>query len=543
MPNAVKEGSGHHARRLDRSELAFKKVTPIDTNRYGDSGGPLYTILMRERTGRSIGLSKSRVMAGLQCPKRIYLQLNSPELALPISAVEQARFDEGSEVGRRARERFPGGVLIDTDPAATSRALSQTQEAMVAGALALFEPAFAHEGVLVRVDILVREELHAPWSVIEVKSSTSVKEEHLDDVAIQAWVLRGSGEQVGRCSVMFINNSCVFPDLENLFFIKDVTREIKDRESSIPRKISELKKVLLKPEVPPVDIGPHCNAPYVCPFTGYCWEERGVVSPNIFELPGIGKRAWEFYQHGIISLTDGRIGGLNGKQARALEVARSNLMWIDRMGILNGVKDWKWPLHCLDFETFGPAIPRYPGVRSYQQVPFQFSCHVQDKPGAEPRHFEYLHENSGDPRPAVAKALCAAIGPTGSIVAYNKSVESRIIAHLAEVCPAQARDLERMAGRFVDPLPIIRGSVYAPGFRGSYSIKDVAPALLGRSFAYEGMDVGGGQEAQMAFDRLISGALSMEERQSLRNAMLAYCRQDTLAMLRIVDWLFEQISE
>ncbi len=447
-------------------------------------------------------------MAGLQCPKRLYLQINSPELAESISVTQQAHFDEGSEVGRLARERFPGGVLIEADHTATAKALSQTREAIASGAKTVFEPAFTHDGVLVRVDILTRESQRAPWDIIEVKSSTSIKEEHLDDVAIQAWLLRASGEKVRRCSVMFINNQCVFPDLHDLFTMEDVTQEIEARQAGIPKKVTDFQKMLLKGKTPSLDIGPHCSDPYECPFTDHCWEARGVVSPSIFELPGIGVKAWEFYEKGIVSLTDPRLKGLKGKQARAIEVVRSNIMWIDRMAIKNGVKDWKWPLHFLDFETFGPAIPRYDGVRPYQQVLFQFSCHIQDKPGSEPRHGEYLHESASDPRPAVAEALCAAIGDKGSIVAYNMSVEARAISHLAATCRAFARDLKKMDGRFVDPLPIIRGSVYAPAFRGSFSIKSVAPALLGEEFAYDELDVGGGQEAQTAFDRLISGGLS-----------------------------------
>lgn len=396
---------------------------------------------------------------------------------------------------------------------------------------------------LAAVVMIEKESASAPWNIIEVKSSTSVKDEHVSDVAIQAWVLRACGEKLRRCSVMFINNQCAFPKLDDLFSTEEVTKEVEAAIPSVPKLIAKLQALLKKPKAPTHDIGPHCSDPYECPYAEHCWDERGVVSPSIFELPGIGKKAWDYYEKGIISLTDKRLSGLKGKQARALDVVRTKAMWIDRPAIMNGIKDWKWPLYFLDFETIGSAIPRYAGIRPYQQIPFQFSCHVQDAPGGEVQHIEYLHDQPTDPRPAVAAALVQAIGPKGSIAAYNMSVEARAVEHLASVCPKQAAALKKMGDRFVDPLPVVRGSVYAPEFRGSFSIKAVAPALLGDEFAYGGLDVGEGQEAQVAFDQLISALTPSAEKEKLRTAMLAYCCQDTLAMIKLVEWLYQQVSE
>jgi len=450
---------------------------------------------------------------------------------------------EGNQVGELARQRYSDGVLVEADFKNSGEALEQTRKFIESGELTLFEPAFIYEGVLVRVDILTRLSLSEPWEIVEVKSSTQVKDDHLTDVAIQTWVLRSSGEKVQRCSVMVINNQCVFPDLVNFFNLENVTDEVEERVSQIPKIVKNLKSVLSEFKSPKADIGPHCGKPYECQFKDHCWEAAGIASPSIFELPGVGKKAWEFYERGIKSLTDLNLEGLTGKAARAIDVVRSNVMWIDRNAIMNGIKDWEWPLYFLDFETFGPAVPRYEGVRPYQQVPFQFSCHIQESPGTELRHVEYLHDDATDPRWGVAKALSQTIGLTGNIVAYNKSVESRVVSYLAEECPEFAEKLKLMSGRFVDPLPIIRNAVYAPEFRGSFSIKNVAPALLGEKYSYNGLDVGGGQEAQNAFDRLISPDTSVDEKEKLKASMLAYCGQDTLAMAELVKWLQRQVSE
>ncbi len=489
------------------------------------------------------GLSKSRVIEGLQCSKRLYLRTFSPELADPVTPTQQARFDEGTYVGVLARERFEGGVLVAEDHLQSAQALQRTQDLISQGVNTLYEAAFKHEGVLVRVDILTRDSSEQPWQLVEVKSSTSVKDTHLSDVAVQRWVMRGAGQEVGPCFVMFINNQCVFPDLSNLFSREEVTSEVDQIDSRVPEIVRSLQLTLESQSPPERDIGPHCDDPYECPFKTHCWEGAGVRSPSIFDLPAMGREVWEYYNRGIHSLSDPKLKGLKEKPARAVEAWRTGATWIDRKQIAERMESWKWPLHFLDFETFGPAVPRYPGTRPYQGVPFQFSCHVQTQPGGELVHYEFLYDGIDDPRPWVAQALIAAVGPKGSIVAYNKGVEEGAVEQLAQASPVHAQALARFAGRFVDPWPILKNAVYAPAFRNSYSIKAVAPALLGKDYSYGDLQVGGGQEAQNAYARLISGALSASEKSELRSSMLAYCAQDTRALAGVSEWLLKQIVD
>lgn len=244
--------------------------------------------------------------------------------------------------------------------------------------------------------------------------------------------------------------------------------------------------------------------------------------------------------------------GFSGTKARAIKVARSGERFIDPRAITNGVKNWKWPLYFLDFETIGPAVPRYEGTHPFQQIPFQFSCHVQEdregnqgaapgnKAGAKLRHAEYLHMNQFDPRAAVAQNLVMAVGTVGSVVAYNMKTERGCIEHLADACPKLETELRAIIPRLVDLLPIIRNGVYDIGFRGSFSIKSVAPALLGRELSYDNLDIGQGREAQLAFGEMISEETSAERREEIRIAMLKYCQRDTLAMAKLVEWLMMQ---
>ena len=134
------------------------------------------------------------------------------------------------------------------------------------------------------------------------------------------------------------------------------------------------------------------------------------------------------------------------------------------------------PFSYLDFETIAYAIPKYNGTRPYQQLPFQFSCHVQARPNGIPDHLEYLHDSETDPREAIAKALVSMVPKTGSVIAYNMAFERQVLLALAKQFPKYRGALEGIAQCLVDPLPVIRAHVYYPAFCGSFSIKAVAPA-------------------------------------------------------------------
>ncbi|MBI3555600.1 MAG: DUF2779 domain-containing protein, partial [Deltaproteobacteria bacterium] len=152
----------------------------------------------------------------------------------------------------------------------------------------------------------------------------------------------------------------------------------------------------------------------------------------------------------------------------------------------------------------------------------------------------YLHGDAGDPRAPLAAALVKAIGSKGSVVAYNQGFEARVLNELSELFPEHAKKLSTVVDRLVDPLPIFRSFVYDAEFMGSFSIKSVAPALLGAKAGYEGLVVGDGQAAQIAFSEMVFGsdAVSGARRAGLRAALLDYCRKDTEEMAGLVAWLF-----
>jgi hypothetical protein len=335
---------------------------------------------------------------------------------------------------------------------------------------------------------------------------------------------------------MHLNRDCRYPDLDNLFIKADVTAEMREHYPSVSTEVKSILDAICKASVPEVDIGPHCLEPTECQFVSHCWKHIPEVS--VFNLPGIKQRKWELYHAGIVKLDDPNLNELTELQQRVVQAFKTGERFVDSRLMKKMMETWQYPFVYLDFETINPAIPRYFGTRPYQQVPFQFSVHIQTDADAEVEHIEYLHLDASDPRPALIEALLDACGTTGSIIAYFGKFETDRIKELAEFSPAHHDALLALTERIVDPLPIFREAVYDNAFAGSFSLKKVAPALLGDEESYEGMEVANGGDAQRAFEEIISPAADPERVKMLETALREYCKKDTKVMVDLVKWMF-----
>lgn len=484
-------------------------------------------------------LSKTRLMRGYQCLKSIYLTIHNKEFEPPVTPDLQAIFDQGNIVGAEARKKYPMGVMVENPAWDFYGALRKTRDLLEKETEVIFEPAFEYKGCFARADIIIYSRETKRWSVFEVKSTTKVKDEHLDDVGLQAWIMANAGLPIEKVCIMHLNSECRFPNLKNLFIEVDVTEELRKRHQFIPLKLTEIFKTVRSDSAPNVDIGPHCSSPNECPFTSHCWGEKNIPQISIFNLPGIKSMKWDLYAEGILELDDPRLKDLTPAQQRAVDVFKSKKRYIDSAGIKKAMSSWKFPMVFLDFETINPAIPRYEKTGPYQQVPFQFSAHIWSAPDEELIHREYLHTDESDPRPKLIPLLLEACKDNGSIVAYYSTFEKQRIAELAEYSGQYMADLEALLDRFVDPLPIFREFVYDNDFDGSFSLKTVAPAILGQAQSYEGMLVDNGSAAQRAFEEIIDPKTDPGRRAELIVASLEYCKKDTLVMVELVRWLMD----
>lgn len=491
----------------------------------------------------SMTLSKTKYCAGVQCLKRLYLLVHSPELAPEPDAAAEAIIRQGHEVGMLARKLFPGGVEVCER--GLNQAIRTTRELVADPAVqAIFEGVFEHEGVLVRVDILQRRR-DKRWRLIEVKSTSDLKDQHLEDVAIQHRVVSRSGLDVAAAFLAHVNRGYVFDggdiDVRQFFKIRNLTRRVERLQPKLTFQLRSEFAVLAMPNAPDIAPGRHCSNPITCEFYDHCNPPR--QNDHIGFLPRLhASAAEELEQLGVESIRDIPDDfELSEIQRRAAICVQTGEPWFDRDGLKAQLATLNYPLAYLDFETVNPAIPRFTDTHPYQQIPFQWSVHIQHLPGAEAQHCEFLAKEVSDPRREFMTALSAALPESGSIVVYNQQFESARLDELAAWLPEYAERIKNIQSRLWDLLPIVRNHVYHPAFAGSYSIKSVLPALL-PSLTYDGMAVVNGQDAGLAWESLVRGGLDRGECHRIRKALLAYCALDTLAMVKLVETLAIRIT-
>ena len=482
-----------------------------------------------------IQLSKSRYCYGIQCTKQLWWRVYEPKAPeLTPDAAQQAIFDQGSRVGEVARERCPGGVLVDADYRDADGKIEKTRRAIADGAPAVFEASFLADGVFVAVDVLERRS--GDWNLIEVKSTTKVKEPHYPDVAVQLHVLRSSGLDVKRSDLMHLNSECTFPDLTNLFARSDVTGEAEALLPGVPAEIRRLRKAVEGP-LPDVAPGPHCSDPYDCPFMARCWPV--LPEHHVTTLYRIGKRGQALLSDGYTTIhdlpVDVRLTGPTARQARSV---RSGTLVVEA-GLADALATIEAPAAFLDFETINPAIPVWNGCHPFEAIAVQMSCHVRGARGALVHH-EFLAEGPGDPRPAIAQAVVTACDGARTVVAYNASFEKGRLLHLAENVPTLRKALLDVADRLVDLLPIVRDNVYHPDFGGSFSLKSVAPALV-PGLGYQDLDIGEGSAASSVLEALLlrEDTIPAGDRAKLRRQLMDYCERDTLSTVKVYERLLE----
>ncbi|MDK2847555.1 MAG: hypothetical protein PWP34_908 [Desulfuromonadales bacterium] len=481
------------------------------------------------------GLSKSLILKGLQCRKALWLTKHPPDFPLPERPDLQARFDLGTEVGILAQQLFPGGTEVVYEGLSFSDQIDRTRDLIAGGAQVIYEASFSFSGIFVKVDILVRD--GDAWQIHEVKMGTSVKEVNLDDVAVQYYVLNGCGLPVYQSFLVHIDNTYVRQgpiEVDRLFVGEDVTSEIVERQQRMPLIVEALRATLREGTEPAIDIGPYCTDPYECDFIPYCW--RHIPENSVFDIRGVGVDRFGLYQRGIVRLADVPLDELKSAQRQQVKATLNRQDAIDPQQVKAFLDTLWYPICHLDFETFNTPIPKFDGTRPYQQVPFQFSIHAQESPGAELQHFEYLAPPQGDPRRELIEKLLEIIPADACVLAYNQAFEKGILRELAALFPDLADAIETRLTNVRDLMvPFRRRDVYRWQMRGSYSIKEVLPAMV-PELSYEGLAIANGMAAMQAYQEMcaLEDPVALAE---LRAALLEYCRLDTLAMVRILEKL------
>jgi hypothetical protein len=483
-------------------------------------------------------LSKSRFLAGLQCDLRLYLQCYEREHATAPDAAQQGRFDAGSRVGIIAHRLRPDGILIDEPFYRHDAAVARTKRLLKGSeSSALFEAAFTEDGVRIRVDILARRPDRS-WDFIEVKSTTSAKDEHIPDVAIQLHVLEQAGLSVGRAGLAHINRDYVYPggeyDATQLFAISDITDKARAYSQRLMDELAAKRAVLELDQPPGIDIGRHCKTPYDCEFIEYC--RRDEPNWSVDELPRIkADRVAALRASGVRSIAD--ISGgtwLTEVQERVRNAVLSGEPYTSP-ALSSELARIVTPAHFIDFETINPALPIYPGTRPYETLPFQWSDHILH-PDGRLTHHEFLAEGREDPRREFSETLIDQLAGAATIVTYS-AFETTQLRLLGDALPDLRRAFDALQSiAWVDLLQIVRAHYYHPNFHGSFSIKSVLPSLV-PDFGYGDLDIQEGEVASNAFLEAIDEETKPAKSQQIRRDLLAYCERDTEAMIRVVEAL------
>jgi len=483
----------------------------------------------------STRLSKSRFVAGWRCPNLLWWKVHEPDAPeWTPSAADRDRMQQGTEVGELAREEFPGGVLIDLPYQQYRRKVEATREALAAGAPAIFEASFIEDGVFVAVDVLERTD--DGFNLIEVKSSSKLRSEHIPDAAIQLHVLRAAGLPVRRVELMHLNREHRRPGIGPLFVREDITADAFDLLPGIPDAIAGMRD-MLDGDFPDAPIGPQCAEPWDCPFLDRCWP---AGRDNIRTLHGKGvKQSLPLVEAGtesVLDVTDG-LSRLSVVALRQLRAVRAGQVIVEP-GLHEALAQIEPPVGFLDFETILRALPPWDGIGPWFSTPVQFSYH-ELQPDGEYTHAQWLADGPEDPCEPLARALVEACRGARQVLTYT-SYEATQIKNLIARVPALAAELEELLGRLFDLKRIVQDYVYHPDFQGSLSIKKVLPALV-PDLGYSDLAIaeGGAASSEIARMLLRPETFAPGEREALRRDLLAYCERDTWAMVKLLEALRE----
>ena len=492
----------------------------------------------------SFPLSKSKLQSHHQCTKKLWLEIYHPELA-PVNEVQQLVFDRGTAFGDAIRSNFADGILIATKY--SYKALIETEElinSFVTGAkrVPIFEAAFMYNGTIVRVDVL-DPLTDGTWELIEVKSG-SLKPSHVRDAAIQAYVIGMSCKNVSvsKISIGVPESTYIYTGASNFSGILstvDKTNDAKALFAEIESCIEAALETVKLPEAPKVSLGAQCKSPYACGFATHCSNAHLAPTEN-FIVP-----VWHLSKDPLVKIvqkflpTTRDLASVNSNdletpiQIQMREVACGKPYYLDPK-LHAFLEEQPFPRYFLDFETNNSPLPMWIGTHPGEVIPFQFSIHVWTAPDAPLLHHEFIAPTNADPRPALAKALDAAIRTPGPVFAWNgNSTEGPITQKLCAYYPEGSDNLQRIADscRLNDPLKRFRVLMYFPKMAGDWGLKSIAKSILPAN-PYSGLEIKNGVDAMRGYEKYLTLPTG-PERVQLEADLKEYCGVDTAVMVDI----------
>jgi hypothetical protein len=487
-------------------------------------------------------LTKTEFIRGLDCVRRAWLDLNRPDLKAPLTLASRDRMETGKLLGELARARYKEGLMLFKPGSPHDVAVAETQAAIESGHRCFFEATFAASGRLARLDILHQDDA-GEWTLDEVKSSSikepkKIDEEKLLDLAFQFHTTREAGHPVKNARLVLVDTSFVWDgqafDPHSLLGVVDLTDACEEASPRISDHSRLLIEVLSSDSEPDVELKTHCKG---CDYFDHC--HANSPKHDLIFFPRITAKAVnDLRAKGYRSITDiPESEKLTDARKRMRDVVVSGEPYIGD-GLKSALKAIPFPAAFIDYESSNPAFPMYPGTRPYQQICFQWSAHLLNSSDSEPTHHDFLPEGREDPRLGFCQSLWEAIKDCKSIVHYTHFEKTQLKSMVADGIPYAQELLDAIESRSVDLEKILSEHVYLEGFKGRTSIKVVLPTLV-PSMSYKEMAIADGTAAAAGFRKMLAPSTSQEEAAEIRDALLKYCCQDTLAMVEIYRALLQ----
>lgn len=479
------------------------------------------------------------------CKKNLWLKKHKPELFenVELSDFEKKIIEEGNLADEEARNLFPGGVLVDSQ---AQDAVNDTKKYIEKKQEIIFQATFSEDVFFIRADILIYNEKQDGYELYEVKASNEVKREkyhnHIKDLAFQKCVIEKSGLKIIKAGIIHLNGEYRLinkVEYDKLFIIEDISSEVDECIEDVEKEMTQMKKDLQITEEPK-----GCECIYrgrsnQC--TTFTHSNPEIPEYSVHDLNRIGaskKVLYDWIDRGIYAVGDiDNPKILKGAKKAQYEAYTLGKPIIDHEAIKKALDELAFPLYFFDYEGFVSAIPMFDNFGAYEQIPFQYSLHIMQEDGSL-EHKEFIIENpQRDITRPLLEQMKKDIDPNGTVISWNKSYEAGRNKKLAEIHPDYAEFLEKINDGMFDLMTIFSKSYYVDAkFKGSASIKNVLPVLV-PELTYKNLNICKGDQASERWERMISEDTHPEEKEQIKKDLLEYCKLDTLAMVRIYEFL------
>lgn len=474
------------------------------------------------------------------CPRSYYYSLNDKKEAKPTDEATQKRIDEGYLVNNYAHKYFANIAKVKQDNGVVDISLQAeiTKKLLKDNTKVIAEASFIHKDLFCAVDILVKDQ--DGYAIYEVKGSTDLKNhlgQYCADVAFQKYVLEQCGLKVYGCYILHLNKEYIRNgdiDVHQLLIAHNLDEEANfQKESDLVKETINQIRIMQKAK----DVPSYGTCAKDCEFYKFC--HRDLPKPSILDINHMSlKKGHELIKQGIKSFADIIDNNIKLSDFQKIQIKTKNIH-LEKAEIKEFLQGLVYPIYHLDFETMNEAIPPFNGVCPYQQIPFQYSLHIQAGPNAKPVHKEFLG-NKLDSEYELAKQLCKDIPLNVTSMAYNMQFEKAILRHLANRFSNLKDHLMNIHDHMIDLLvPFKKGYYYNITQNGSNSIKYVMPAICPQmAEAYHQLPVvHNGNEALTMYPKMIK--MTGKQYETIRQGMLDYCCLDTLSMVKVLDQLWK----